>query len=185
MSEEIENLKPVWLLDIDSTIQVPPPHSFDIGNNRKKLHKVWAEWEHIMIGKFHITYAPKVIDFIKRMDASGLVDIQWLTTWKHEANTTFAPAVGLPQFEVADGGGSDFIYPHENWWKYRTAEQAASVRPTIWSDDDITKKAAENIVKWGQRNDQDVLVLRPEDARALEPFHLEQIEAFIMSHQEY
>lgn len=177
-----ESLLPIWLVDIDSTLQVPPPHSFDIGNNNKKLLKLYAEWERVIIEGFHITYAPEVIAFINRMHESGLVEIQWLTTWKHLANTEFSPVVGLPEFPVSDAGGSDWIYPHENWWKYRSVEQHASVRPTIWTDDDITKEAAADMKSYAKDNQQESLVIRPAVSRGLEPSHLEQIEAFILTH---
>lgn len=170
--------KPVWFLDIDGVINVPPPFSYDTGNNPKKRYATHPVWTKTVIQEYDIMYAKRVIDFINRMHTSGLIQIQWLTTWNQYAVTDFAPEVGLPVFPVAGSKGSEFIYPVENWWKYMAVEAVAGKRDFIWTDDDLRKGFAAPLEKKNREAGFESLVIAPHQSRGLNNLQLREIEEF-------
>lgn len=174
-----ENI-PTWLLDVDSVINVPPPYSYDSGNNVKKRFKVHPEWVKTVVHDFQIMYAPAVVDFINDVSRKGLAKIKWNTSWGQYAVTEFAPEVGLDTFEVSDVKGSEFIWPHENWWKYIAVKQAAWVGPFVWTDDDVDKAARLAAIKEAKDHGHDALVISPARSRGLEQPHLDEIMAFLL-----
>lgn len=175
---------PVWLLDVDSVINVPPPYSYDSGNNVKKRLKVHPEWVKTVIHDFQIMYAPAVVDFINDVSRKGLVTIKWTTSWGQYAVSEFAPDVGLDTFAVSEDKGSEFIWPHENWWKYIAAKHAAWEGPFVWTDDDIDKKAKLAVLKEGEQYGHEGLVITPARSRGLEQPHLDQIMEFLLKQAE-
>lgn len=170
--------KPIWFLDIDGVINVPPPFSHDTGNNPKKRYATHPVWEKTVIDEYDIMYAQRVIDFIKRMHETDLIEIHWLTTWNQHAVTEFAPEVGLPEFPVAGSKGSEFVYPVENWWKYMAVEAVAGERNIIWTDDDLRKGFAVPIEKKNAEAGFETLVIAPHQSRGLNNLQLRSIEEF-------
>lgn len=171
---------PWWLLDVDNVINVPPPYSYDSGNNVKKRFKVHPEWNKIVVHDFQIMYAPAVVDFINDVSRKGLAKIKWTTSWGEYAVSEFAPAVGLDTFEVTDVKGSEFIWPHENWWKYVAARTASGQVDFVWTDDDIDKAAKLSAMKEASDNGHEALVIAPARSRGLEQPHLDQIMEFLL-----
>lgn len=170
--------KPTWFLDIDGVINVPDPYSDNIGDNHSNLYATHPAWSNIMIGVYPIMYAHRVIDFINRMHRSGLIHIEWLTSWDNTAVTEFAPAVGLDAFPVAGAKGSEFIYPVENWWKYRAVEAVAGERNFIWTDDDLRAGFTDSLITKNRTAGFDSLIIAPHQSRGLNNLHLKEIEAF-------
>jgi hypothetical protein len=169
---------PTWFLDIDGVINVPPPFSHDTGNNPKKRYATHPFWTKTKIAEYDIMYAKRVIDFINRVHHSGLIHIEWLTTWNQQAVTEFAPEVGLATFPVAGSKGSEFIYPVEKWWKYMAVEAVAEERNFIWTDDDLRKGFAAPLEKRNSEAGFESLVIAPHQSRGLENMHLKAIEEF-------
>lgn len=170
--------KPTWFLDIDGVINVPPPYSHDTGNNPKKRYATHPAWTKLMIDVYPIMYAHRVVDFINRVNRTGLIHVEWLTTWNQSAVTEFAPAVGLDTFPVAGSKGSEFLYPVEKWWKYMAVEAVAGERNFIWTDDDLRKGFADPLVQKNTEAGFESMVIWPHQSRGLENMHLKSIEAF-------
>lgn len=173
-----EEDKPIWFLDIDGVINVPPPYSDNGPDNNEIQYATHPEWTKVMIGVYPIMYAHRVVDFINRMHRSGLIRVEWLTSWNQTAVTDFAPAVGLDVFPVADSKGSEFIYPVENWWKYKAVEAVAGSRDFIWTDDDLRTGFAESLERKNREAGLESLVLAPHPSRGLNHLHLKSIEEF-------
>lgn len=116
--------KPVWLLDIDGVVNAVA-HLDGMVNTK--------------VMGFPINYSPKVIEFIKAVHADERAEIRWHTTWQESARSKFAPAVGLPDFPVADNGPRHDGAGGRGWWKDRAAHDVVFVegRPLLWTDDDL------------------------------------------------
>lgn len=170
--------KPIWFLDIDGVINVPGPFSNEGGDNHDKLYATHPEWTNLMIGVYPIMYAHRVVEFINRVHRSGLVQVQWLTSWNQTAVTEFAPAVGLDTFPVAGAKGSEFIYPVEKWWKYKTVEAVAGERNFIWTDDDLRAGFMDKLVRKNHDAGFKSLIIAPHQSRGLNNLHLKSIEEF-------
>ncbi|PWI09381.1 hypothetical protein DIZ27_16905 [Streptomyces sp. NWU339] len=64
-------------------------------------------------------------------------DLVWATTWRHEANDTIAPRLGLPRLPVVDWPEDDAPAPRGLNWKTRPLSEWAGQRPFVWLDDEI------------------------------------------------
>jgi hypothetical protein len=182
--------KPVLFLDIDGVINVIPPSKGD--PNRHPHLRVWKEWKKVDILGFPITYSPNLIAHLNRL--SKKVEIVWLTTWRDQAVSDFAPVVGLDSFRYIDPKGSEYPWgtkdtlaagPEMRWWKLNGVLEAlhAESRPFIWIDDDLrsnTKKYVRSLAK-----DMDVpnLMFITFEALGIEPDHIERIDEFVSLHK--
>lgn len=164
---------PIWLLDIDGVLNVMV--------NRDTLeHPHWPTLIKKSVPTQHGVYydlvmAPEVIDFINTYYAYGL-DIQWATTWQHDANRFVAPAFDLPQMPVGASamGLSDYYY------KERAALLAIDQgRPLIWTDDDAIRRMVRMDI---EESGVPSLLIEPDPRLGLTPEHLEAITAFVLEH---
>lgn len=117
----------VWFLDVDGVINAIPQEG-----EEWKYESFWAQASN---GKFLITYAPELMEFIRTVHESGIAEVRWLTTWGNEANTELCETLGLPQFEVAATKNYG-----DRWWKWVYLADWADENPDtpfIWTDDDI------------------------------------------------
>lgn len=65
-------------------------------------------------------------------------DLVWATTWRHEANDTIAPRLGLPRLPVvAWPEADDAPAPRGLHWKTRPLSEWAGQRQFVWLDDEI------------------------------------------------
>lgn len=132
-------MKPVWLLDVDGVINAIA---------RKGDKSVWPEenWRSASISAvldfdtnwfFPILWSTDVIEFICSM--AKKVDIRWHTTWQEAASANLAPALGLPEFPVAEAPEYKDRKYGTDWWKLGAAERVVfdEGRPLIWTDDEL------------------------------------------------
>lgn len=177
---------PIWFLDIDGVINVPPPYSYDTGKNKAKRLRVHPEWAKIEIEVddevFKIMYAPAVIDFINEIHRSGKAKVVFLTTWRKSAVEKFAPAVGLDEtIDFVDcNEGVESNYTVHKWWKYKTV---SSYLPCnfIWTDDDIRKQHFVHLVDYVRQHGFDGLAFHPAENKGLEVSHFNAINNFLAS----
>lgn len=161
----------VWLLDIDGVVNCLP---------RANTEAAWpmfrsAEVTHSSGTRWPFTVAEAVIEFINTQHATG-VEIRWATTWEDDANSSVAPAFGLPQLSVgARAAGTDDL-----WYKQRAAlELVASGTPLVWTDD--AEIDAETLIRISQYGTP-ALLISPDPRRGLTPEHLQAIAEFTARH---
>ena len=103
-------MTPLVLLDVDGVLNVLGDES-----HWEVLVSGWATTE----GRsFPITWSPEVVQTLNAWIAAG-VEVQWLTTWGHDANHSLRHLLGLPELEVA--GTYD-----ERWHGTREQTEATS-----------------------------------------------------------
>ena len=121
--------------------------------------------------------SPTLISEINALDASGTVEIAWLTTWQYQANACVSPVLGLPQFPVAADQGGRFS---DYYWKPRAASEALTLdRPIIWIDD---VENAESVRKEYEESDIPHLLIAPDSRHGLLPGDIAAVKEFIAHH---
>ena len=146
-------MTPLVLLDVDGVLNALPDSPNDL--------MVWSDWESGWAqaegSRFHITFAPEVIRQLREWHESDAVEIQWLTTWGHDANDELRRLLGLPELVVA--GTYDAPTPTATgaashaevapaapdplsgrWWKYDVVQRVLREHPgrtVVWIDDEL------------------------------------------------
>ena len=167
---------PVWFLDIDGVINsYPAPKAHMI--------KKYGEYKLAIYGEYMLWYSPRVIDFINAVNASGLVEVVWLTTWKDEAPREFAPRVGLDHFPtITDDSGADHSWGTD-WWKWRRVRDFLGDnegnRRVVWTDDDLSRRIKEAFWYRYDPEKTNSLLLTPMSNPGLTPDHLDSILEFL------
>lgn len=139
--------RPVLYLDVDGVVNF-------IKHPRKGSPYEWDDIERAQVASpiegddrtFKITYSKTLS--LKLLELEAYCDIEWLTTWGHEANTHISPLIGLPQdLKVTgtvddyraerDTGQSGLVIVNSYNWKLETIkkDQNENPRPFIWADD--------------------------------------------------
>ena len=146
-------MTPLLLLDVDGVLNALPDSPDDL--------EVWPEWESGWAradgSRYHITFSPAVIAQLLAWHESGQVEVQWLTTWGHDANDELRRLLGMPELVVA--GTYDAPTPTATgaashaevapaapdplsgrWWKYDVVRRVLNDNPgrtVIWIDDEL------------------------------------------------
>ena len=113
------------------------------------------------------------------------VDIQWVTTWEHRADSAIAPLCGLPS-------GLPVLTPRdeaESWdldWKLIEVRRAVErdPRPFVWIDDDVDffHDGAASAREWAESLPLPSLLIAPEGETGLLPLQLDTVEDFVRRH---
>lgn len=178
--------RPIWLLDVDGVLNAA---------TRTPDAAAWPTWRTGRAtaagGQWHITWAPPVVETIRRIHRAGVVDVLWLTTWEEAANESLGPLLGLPELPVASRlrpGGSGraahgFVATRagagNRWWKLDVAQQILDgepLRPLIWTDDDLSWEPGARA--WAEQRPSPTLLIAPATDVGLTAEHLAAIEAF-------
>lgn len=186
MATEERDERPIWLLDVDGVLNAA---------TSTPDATAWPTWRtgkaKAAGSKWPITWAPPVVKAVRRIHATGTVDIRWLTTWEDAANDSLAPLLGLPELPVASrvrGGDSGrsprgFTQTREGarsgWWKFDVAQRIldpAPYRPLIWTDDDLSWEP--DARAWAEQRPSPTLLVAPATDVGLTAEHLEAIEEF-------
>lgn len=125
-------------------------------------------WQHWSRGhaeadgtRWPIVWSPAVIDRLRHWHEQGLVELQWLTTWGHDANGELGELLGLPALQIAGtydevalnggvmarvGASHASVAPSApdpltgRWWKYDVVRRVLAAQPdrtVIWVDDEL------------------------------------------------
>lgn len=134
--------RPLWFLDIDGVINSwdPPKahmiHSF----GEYKRYNLKLEDGNV----YPLWWNQNVIDFINDINRSGLAEVVWLTTWVHEAQTAFAPLVGLDHFPAIEDMDGTLLNWSMDWWKWRRVRDFLGDneenRAVVWTDDELSRQ---------------------------------------------
>ena len=158
---------PVWFLDIDGVLA-----PFCGNDSFASFPTAWHGT---------VAYDPTIIRRIVAMVDYGLVTVEWLTSWDHDADSVFASSTGMPRFTVhaesearRGGGASDSA-----WWKIQVATRSAG-RKVVWTDDELGLRQHHQIPVTGEQGCPDhQLRLAPDSRYGLTHAHLDQIETFL------
>jgi hypothetical protein len=159
-------MRPLILLDVDGVLNIlsddDAPASWDL----VRKGRATAEGS-----SYPITWAPDVVEAIKGWLDAG-ADVQWLTTWGHDANRSLRELLGLPELPVAgtydhepagvpddDGPSHAAVAPAApdpltgQWWKYDVVQRILREQPkrtVIWIDDELLR--AQEFRRWADEH---------------------------------
>jgi hypothetical protein len=187
--------QPLVLLDVDGVLNA-------IGGT-----SAWPDWRRgsaTAEGRdFPITWSPSVVDAVRSWQERA--DVQWLTTWGHDANASLRHLLSLPELPVAgtyDDAGDDRGAPERGdpdatagahaavtpaapdaltgrWWKFdvvRRLVRADPARRLVWIDDDL---AGQDQIRAWMRREAACLLVAPPPRSGLTPAHLRAVAEFL------
>lgn len=176
------------LLDVDGVLNV-------LGDE--------STWDVLMSGRavaegrsFGITWSPDVVQAFKDWIAAG-VEVQWLTTWGHDANDSLRHLLGLPELEVAGTYRDQWKGAPEQteasshaemapaapdrlsgeWWKYDVVKRLLEEHPDrllVWIDDELFYPTP--FRRWADSHER-VRPIGPDGQLGLTPSDLDEIAA--------
>jgi len=172
--------RPHLFLDVDGVLnafelslssEAEPFDDFDV-------HEVEFEFEVGHPRTFVVCLSPAIGARLARL----AVDIQWVTTWEHRADSTIAPLCGLPS-------GLPVLTPRdeaEEWdldWKFLEVRRAVErdPRPFVWIDDDLDffQDGQLSAREWATSSPLPSLLIAPAGETGLLPQQLDAVEHFV------
>ena len=179
--------RPLVLLDVDGVLNAV---------SRDPDETAWQDWRTgaaTARGRsWRVLWSPSVVQAVHGW--LEVAEVQWLTTWGHEANDTLRDLLGLPELPVAgtdDGGGAPSrtaqaealadVTPAApdaltgTWWKLDVARGIVAAQPgrrIAWLDDDLVGR--DEARAW-MTTATDALCLAPRAQTGLRPDDLEVI----------
>jgi hypothetical protein len=144
---------PLLLLDVDGVLNALGEHH--------ELANTWPSWQNgfarSAMTSWPIQFSPDLIERLVRWHLTGIVEIQWLTTWGHNANGGLRQLLGFPALEVAgtydDEGAAAEVGDSlasstpsapdaltGAWWKYDVVRRVMVEHPhrlIVWVDDEL------------------------------------------------
>lgn len=159
-------MKVRWLLDVDDVLNVDLP-SWPDGQ--------WMAAQVRANGARHtIRWAPALIDAIRDLHATGVVDIWWCTTWSPWADK-LEEIWGFPPFPRC----FDTLAPLRDRNRLKYAQALATVQAgvsLIWTDDEAIPTAGPQ--RAALTAEGEALLIAPAAHYGLTPRHMDLITAF-------
>lgn len=191
-------MRPLLLLDVDGVLNAvttrPDP-------------AVWPDWQTgqaVAAGRsWPIHWSASVVAAV--IGWHGVADVQWLTTWGHDANGGLRELLGLPELPVAGtyadanvplgAGEPDPELPGSlaavtpaapdeltgRWWKFDVARRLVRTDPhraVVWVDDDL---AGEPEVRGWMERESRCLLVAPYPPTGLAPADLATVDDFLQA----
>lgn len=184
---------PLVLLDVDGVLNAV---------QARRRSDAWGDWrsgQATAEGRsFPITWSPSVVAAVRSWQE--LAEVQWLTTWGHDANRSLRHLLELPELPVAgtyddvDGPAGDpdatgathaSVAPAApdrltgRWWKFDVVRRVVRAQPDrrlVWLDDDL---AGEDDLREWVRTEADCLALAPRPQTGLTPADLEVVALWL------
>lgn len=154
-------MTPVWLLDVDGVLnamwdQTPWPET----TGATVRFPGWSR---------HWVWSPNLVERIRALEAEGLVEIEWATTW--------APHAGLLNETFGLHGAPMYLSENKTRDKFAAAVyQVQHGRPYVWTDDEHVPEVES--AAWHYLN-SDALLIKPDGRYGLTPEHMDAIEVFL------
>jgi hypothetical protein len=154
---------PLLLLDVDGVLNA-------LSDDGPTL-AVWPHWQDGWARaegrRYPIRWAPEVVARLRSWHEQGRLELQWLTTWGHDANRELRSLLALPELAVAGtyeeadlaaGAPEEQALQHDTraahaavapaapdtlsgrWWKYdivRRLREQQPDRTLLWVDDEL------------------------------------------------
>ena len=165
---------PILLLDVDGVLnaaRMDPPDG----------------WRQGIFNGFLLSWDPTITARLRRLHESGVVEIQWLTTWAENADALLAEPMGLPRGlrthgreDVLPTGFGGERRGVSGWWKLAAIRAVADAEPgrrIVWIDDDLADQA-DDVVEWLDAHPH-VYVVAPDLFTGLTHEHLDEIEEWL------
>ena len=175
--------RPHLFLDVDGVL-----NAFELGLGSEvdrfddfDVHEVEFEFEVGHPRTFVVCLSPAMGARFARL----AVDIQWVTTWEHRADSAIAPLCGLPSGLPVLTARDDA----ESWdldWKFLEVrrEVERDLRPFVWIDDDIDflRDEAVSPREWADGISVPSLLIAPDTRTGLLPRQLDAVDEFVRQH---
>lgn len=160
-------MPPAWYLDVDGVIG--PLR----GEGKHDADLSWAPaflYDHPRKSLASVPYLPEITARIQDMHDTGLVEVQWLTTW---------PEQWCAHWERAGLGPFEYNAPRYDCrlrWKAAVVKEWLDSHPTgraVWTDDDM--RPGRRLRGYGLR----LLAIQPDSETELTHPHLDRIKAWL------
>ncbi len=184
---------PLLLLDVDGVLNALSDGAAHPGT--------WPRWERGRATAdgtaWPIRWAPDVVERLRTWHEQGALELQWLTTWGHEANLELRRLLDLPELVVAGtydeadrrpGAPEDAGAAHASvapaapdplsgrWWKYDVVQRVLREHPgrrVVWVDDELHDPRL-SFRRWADEH-PDVVPVGPDPRTGLSPDDLETV----------
>lgn len=187
------DLPPLLLLDVDGVLNA-------LG---RPLPDDWPDWQlgsaRAAGSAYPIAWSPSVVRRLLDWHDAGVVELQWLTTWGHDANRSLRALLGMPELVVAgtfdddgDTGAADdgaqalaAVTPAARdeltgrWWKFDVVRRVVAEQPgrrLVWLDDDL---AGQDDLRARVQHEADCLPLAPPPRSGLRPVDLDVVGGWL------
>ena len=175
--------RPHLFLDVDGVLNA---FDLDLSSDVERfddfgVHEVEFEFEAGYPQTFIVCLSPTMGARIAQL----AVDIYWVTTWEHRADSAIAPLCGLPR-------GLPVLTPRdkaEEWdldWKFHEVRRSVErdPRPFVWIDDDIDyfRDRSMTVREWAAGLSMPNLLIAPNAETGLLPQQLDAVEDFVRRH---
>jgi hypothetical protein len=154
------------LLDVDGVLNdwsAHPTRELDTGLDYTEFEaSPYVAKPYETVAGFRIFYSKEILSRLHALAARDDVEIKWLTTWCHGANTGLRAEFGFAEdLEVVGNEFHRNEVNYEGWWKFAAVQKYYLEHPDeyiIWVDDDLAWE--DDALEWaGDR--PDVLVVAP------------------------
>jgi hypothetical protein len=189
----MDAVPPLVLLDVDGVLNA-------LG---RPLPPEWDDWQTGRAtaggGSYEIAWSPSVVRRLLEWHESGQAEVQWLTTWGHDANRSLRQLLDMPELVVAGTYDDDLpagdpdpatgslasVTPAARdeltgrWWKFDVVRRVISGQPgrrLVWLDDDLAGE--DDLRAWAARA-ADCLPLAPPPRTGLRRMDLEVVSAWL------
>ncbi len=186
---------PLLLLDVDGVLNA-------LGGSGLAAWPEWRTGRALADGTaWPIRWAPTVVERLRGWHEQGRVELQWLTTWGHQANLGLRGLLDLPELAVAgtyqDEGPYAGRTDHEDaaahaavapaapdeltgrWWKRDVVRRLVGEQPDrllLWVDDELHDRP-NRYVAWAEQ--QGVVAVGPDPRTGLSPADLDLLESHL------
>jgi hypothetical protein len=184
------------LLDVDGVLNAlgrPLPPTGPTGGPVQRASRV----------AYPIAWSPSAVRRLLDWHEQGLAEVQWLTTWGHDANRSLRELLDMPVLVVAGTFADAFddsdhlgepdvgadalaaVTPAARdeltgrWWKFDLVRRVVREQPgrrLVWLDDDL---AGQDDVRAWLQHEADCLPLAPPRVSGLRPLDLEVVGAWL------
>jgi hypothetical protein len=189
---------PLLLLDVDGVVNA-------LGDELDPA--VWSDWRTGWAEadgrRWQIRWSPSVVQRLRDWHDTGAVELQWLTTWGHDANGELRALLELPELAVAgtydedpdalgspdagvDGRSHAAVAPAApdplsgHWWKYDVVQRVRRRHPgrlVLWVDDELHRPDL-SFRRWAEAQ-ADVVAVGPDPACGLSPRDLDRVAGLL------
>ncbi|AVT39407.1 hypothetical protein [Plantactinospora sp. BB1] len=169
----VPDLGPVWLLDVDGVINARSPQ----WGRAPRRADVWSHADRC---EYPMRWAGALVDRIRRLHESGVVEVRWCSTWCPEADLLER----LWRLPVLDRALlCDPVPAGELGWPVKLAAAHAVLaagRTLVWTDDEAIPDRDRLLDRAVARGH--ALLIAPDPGRGLRPADLDAIETFAWRH---